>query len=349
MSPRRSQRVQRLTAKAMANQTAAATATKIAKTTKVSSKPAANSSAKMASKTPKVPLKAESSIAATKPAQKKTTAKAAAPKKLAEPKPGKVTSSRLISQIANMNSATANKREAAGSAPPTSKKRKADIETEDPVQEEDDAAPPTKKTKVARAPKQAKATTAPKKAKAASAPKKSKLGPAINEAPTQRLDIYVFGEGSAGELGLGSAKVDGKKPIDVKRPRLNNNLSADKVGVVHIAVGGMHCAALTYDNKILTWGVNDSGALGRDTTWDGGLKDMDENSSDADSDDDEDSKMNPLESTPMAVDSKHFPEDTKFVQLAASDNATFALTADGSVYGWGTFRVSLIISIFGIY
>jgi regulator of chromosome condensation len=250
-----------------------------------------------------------------------------------------------------MNSATANKRNTAEPDPPASKKRKADVKTEQLNEREEEVAPPAKKTRVTPDPKKAKATAAPKKAKtppalkkpkAAAAPKKPKLGPAINQIPTQRLDIYVFGEGSAGELGLGSIRVDGKKPIDVKRPRLNEKLSADTVGVVQIAVGGMHCAALTYDNKILTWGVNDSGALGRDTTWNGGLKDMDDNSSDSGSDDD-DTQINPLESTPMAVDGKYFPEDTKFVQLAASDNATFALTADGSVYGWGTFRVSQLI------
>jgi regulator of chromosome condensation len=51
--------------------------------------------------------------------------------------------------------------------------------------------------------------------------------------------------------------------------------------------------------------------------------------------------VNPLESTPTPVDPKHFPEGTKFVQCAAADSATFVLTEDGSVYGWGTFRVSL--------
>lgn len=246
-----------------------------------------------------------------------------------------------------MTTVAANKRKEDESAPPASKKRKAAIKAEDVVEEQDDRAPPAKKTRVVAVPKKAKATPAPKKPKTAAAPKKSKLGLAINEAPTQRLDIYVFGEGSAGELGLGSEKVDGKKPIDVKRPRLNHNLSGDTVGVVHIAVGGMHSAALTYDNNILTWGVNDSGALGRDTTWDGGFKDIDDDSSDAGSNTDPDSKMNPMESTPMAVDSKYFPEGTKFVQLAASDNATFALTTDGSVYGWGTFRVSGLVMLSG--
>jgi regulator of chromosome condensation len=179
-----------------------------------------------------------------------------------------------------------------------------------------------------------------KKAKAVPVQKKVKVGPVINEIPTQKLDIYVFGEGSSGELGLGSVKVDGKKPIDVKRPRLNQYLSAETVGIVQVAVGGMHCAALTHDNKIYTWGVNDQGALGRDTKWDGGLKDIDDDKSDSSSEDGDDTGMNPLESTPAAIDSKHFPDEVKFVQLVASDSATFALTADGSVYGWGTFRVS---------
>lgn len=155
----------------------------------------------------------------------------------------------------------------------------------------------------------------------------------INQRPNQRLDVYVFGEGSSSELGLGTAKT----AIDVKRPRLNPLLSAKQIGVVQIACGGMHVAALTHDNKILTWGVNDQGALGRSTTWEGGLKDMDDN--DSDDSDKSDSGLNPAESNPTAVPASSFPEDTQFVKLAAGDSHTLALTDDGHVYGWGTFRV----------
>ena len=169
-------------------------------------------------------------------------------------------------------------------------------------------------------------------------PARVKIGKKINSAPTQKLDIFVFGEGSSGELGLGSVAYDGgKQPIDVKRPRLNHNLKADKVGVVQIACGGMHVAALTHDNKILTWGVNDQGALGRDTEWEGGMRDMED---DDDSEAGDDTGMNPRESTPAAVGDEYFVPGTKFVQVVASDSATFALTEDGKVYGWGTFRVS---------
>lgn len=156
----------------------------------------------------------------------------------------------------------------------------------------------------------------------------------LNNRPSRRLDIYVFGEGSSSELGLGTAKA----AIDVKRPRLNPLLSADRVGVVQIACGGMHVAALTHDNKILTWGVNDQGALGRDTTWEGGLKDMDDDNSD--DSEKSDSGLNPAESNPTAVPASSFPQDTQFVKLAAGDSHTLVLTDDGHVYGWGTFRVS---------
>ncbi|GKZ50397.1 hypothetical protein AbraIFM66951_003533 [Aspergillus brasiliensis] len=156
----------------------------------------------------------------------------------------------------------------------------------------------------------------------------------INHAPTTRLNVYVCGEGSSGELGLGSAK----NAVDVKRPRLNANLPADRVGVVQVAVGGMHCVALTHDNKILTWGVNDQGALGRDTAWDGGYKDINKSDNESDSDSDDDIALNPYESIPTPIPSEVFPEDTVFVEVAAGDSSSFALTDDGQVFGWGTFR-----------
>ena len=175
------------------------------------------------------------------------------------------------------------------------------------------------------------------KAVAAKKPKAVKKVDVINHAPLQRLNVYVFGDGSSGgELGLGS----GKGQSEVRRPRLNPHLAADTVGVVQVACGGMHTACLTHDNKILTWGVNDQGALGRDTNWDGGLRDITEDGGSDDSDSEGDGELNPHESTPGAVDFSDLGDTPNFTQVACTDSATFALTEAGDVYGWGTFRVS---------
>jgi alpha-tubulin suppressor-like RCC1 family protein len=149
----------------------------------------------------------------------------------------------------------------------------------------------------------------------------------------QKLDIYVFGSGEYGELGLGHVIRNGKKPKGVLRPRLNDLLGANTIGIVQIAVGGMHCVALSHDHRIFTWGVNDNSALGRDITRDG------------DDDDDDGMDLNPKESTPTAISSDFFGKDTKFAQVVASDSASFALTVTGSVYGWGTFSVRFSISL----
>lgn len=142
-----------------------------------------------------------------------------------------------------------------------------------------------------------------------------------------------MGANSGGELGLGPSVKSG----NVGRPRLNPYLSGT-AGVVQVSLGAMHGVALTLDNRILTWGVNDHGALGRDTSWEGGLVDADANGGDSDSDDE--GELNPKESTPASVDMSAVPPGTVFTQVAAADNATFALTSTGRVYGWGAFRVS---------
>lgn len=205
---------------------------------------------------------------------------------------------------------------------------------------------PSKKTKTTKAPAPKKTAKNPSPApkEPSPAPKKSVAKPkaikttskrVLSAPSTTKLHVYVMGDGSAGELGLGATK----KATDVSRPRLNGLLEA--AGVVDIAVGGMHSVALTADNRILTWGVNDNSALGRDTKQhEAKTKDVDV---DADSgseseDDDPGLDLNPLEATPSAIPSDSFPENTTFVQVAAGDSVSLALTDDGFVYGWGTFR-----------
>ncbi|KAK2059009.1 RCC1/BLIP-II [Colletotrichum caudatum] len=134
--------------------------------------------------------------------------------------------------------------------------------------------------------------------------------------PTQVLNVAVWGSGENCELGLGP------RVTEAPKPRLADKfLSADAVGVVQVSAGGMHCAALTRDGKVLTWGVNDDGALGRVK-----LPDTPE---EGDGD-----LLDPFESTPGQVP---LGDDVQVAQIATTNSACFALTAEGTVYGWGSF------------
>jgi regulator of chromosome condensation len=203
---------------------------------------------------------------------------------------------------------------------------------------EADPAPPAKRARTSG--NSSKQKPAPKSVPKAKAIPKPKVAPRANVAPTpapiltqpaaEKLKVFNFGTGEYCELGLGpksNAKI-------VKRPRLNAFLDIEKVGVVGIAYGGMHGAAITHDGKVYTWGVNDLGALGRVTKANEvKMKDADDSS---DSDDEDDVLLNEDESTPKLVD---LPEGTVITRISCCDSATFVVTETGLVYGWGTFRV----------
>lgn len=162
------------------------------------------------------------------------------------------------------------------------------------------------------------------------------VSPVINHAPTDILVVLAFGTGEiAGELGMGPRRKEAARATPI--PRLDPR-SPDSYCIVQLACGGMHTIALTDDNKIVTWGNNDKGALGRDTSWDGGLRDIsadkDDNDDDSDSDDE---PLNMLESTPTHIPEQSLPQHVKFTYVNAGDSCSFAVTDTGLVYGWGTF------------
>ncbi|KAM4567792.1 regulator of chromosome condensation [Fundulus diaphanus] len=111
--------------------------------------------------------------------------------------------------------------------------------------------------------------------------------------------VLVLGQGDVGQLGLGEDITERKKPALVSLPEK----------MVQVVAGGMHTVCLSEAGHIYTFGCNDEGALGRDTSEEG-------------------SEMVPGK---VAL-------NEKVIQVSAGDSHTAALTEDGSVYIWGSFR-----------
>ena len=85
----------------------------------------------------------------------------------------------------------------------------------------------------------------------------------------------------------------------------------------------MHTVVILDDATVCTAGVNDDGALGRETA-------MEESG---------DSQGIPDEQNPALFGKVDLPVGaSRPVQTVATDSGSFVLTEDGSVYGWGTFR-----------
>ncbi|XP_077454175.1 regulator of chromosome condensation [Stigmatopora argus] len=111
--------------------------------------------------------------------------------------------------------------------------------------------------------------------------------------------VLVLGQGDVGQLGLGEDIFQRKKPALLSLPEK----------IVQVTAGGMHTVCLSETGVVYTFGCNDEGALGRDTKEEG-------------------SEMSP--------DKVVLPE--KVVQVSAGDSHTAALTEEGTVYVWGSFR-----------
>ncbi|CAK9799704.1 Regulator of chromosome condensation [Anthophora plagiata] len=113
--------------------------------------------------------------------------------------------------------------------------------------------------------------------------------------------LLVFGQGDVGQLGLGEEVVEKIRPATI--PGYQD--------IVAVAAGGMHNVCLRQSGEVLTFGCNDEGALGRDTSKEGS------------------------ETVPGPVD---LPG--KAIQVTAGDSHSAALLEDGRIFAWGSFRDS---------
>ncbi|XP_067007473.2 regulator of chromosome condensation isoform X2 [Anabrus simplex] len=156
---------------------------------------------------------------------------------------------------------------------------------------------PIKKGNLKRKPSRISAVAPPLKAK--------KTRVSIPTSEFQRAkepgSVLTFGQGDVGQLGLGEDILERSRPALV--PNLDN--------IVDVCAGGMHTVCLTSSGEVITFGCNDEGALGRDTSKSG-------------------SEMEPGKVT----------LEGRVVQVTAGDSHSAALLESGKVFAWGSFRDS---------
>jgi regulator of chromosome condensation len=123
----------------------------------------------------------------------------------------------------------------------------------------------------------------------------------LPEPPKASGNVLSCGQGEVGQLGLGEDVYEKVRPA----------LIASLKNIVDISAGGMHNLCLTKDGDVYSFGCNDEGALGRDTSEEGS------------------------EFEPKKID---LPG--KCIKISAGDSHSACLMDDGRVFAWGSFRVS---------
>lgn len=126
--------------------------------------------------------------------------------------------------------------------------------------------------------------------------------PNLDEQSVHTGNLLVCGANDVGQLGFDSDEVQEKtRPV----------ILPDVKDLIDVKAGGMHSLCLVKDGSIWSFGCNDEGALGRDTSKEGS------------------------EMTPQKVQL-----DGKAVKISAGDSHSAALLEDGRVFAWGSFRDS---------
>lgn len=82
-------------------------------------------------------------------------------------------------------------------------------------------------------------------------------GAQFSLALTKYGEVWTWGKGDYFRLGHGN-------DLHIRRPTLVEGLRGKKV--VHVAVGALHCLAVTDNGQVYGWGDNDHGQQGNGTT-----------------------------------------------------------------------------------
>ncbi|GAB0094923.1 Regulator of chromosome condensation [Sergentomyia squamirostris] len=114
-------------------------------------------------------------------------------------------------------------------------------------------------------------------------------------------NLLACGQNDMGQLGLGEDVQEKTRPV----------LVSSLKNVVDICAGGMHSLCLTASGEVWSFGCNDEGALGRDTSEEGS------------------------DFIPKKVDLPGL-----CVKISAGDSHSAGLLENGQLYAWGSFRDS---------
>ncbi|XP_052896012.1 regulator of chromosome condensation [Anopheles moucheti] len=131
--------------------------------------------------------------------------------------------------------------------------------------------------------------------------RKGKLEIPLATLPKLSGNVLACGQGEMGQLGMG------EDVMEKTRPAIVEGLS----DVVQISAGGMHNLCLTRHGTVYSFGCNDEGALGRNTSEEGS------------------------EFEPKLIDLPGL-----CVKISAGDSHSACLLNDGRAYAWGSFRDS---------
>lgn len=128
----------------------------------------------------------------------------------------------------------------------------------------------------------------------------------VSAALSDAGEVYTWGDGQGGALGLTTGVLDSMTPRLVTFP---GKPSDDPV--VEIAVGMKHVLALTEQGEVWAWGTNDYGQLGLgdsyDVVW---------------------------EPTALGI-ADYLQGDEKVIAISAGSDHSLALTDANGVFGWG--------------
>ncbi|QRV83856.1 RCC1/BLIP-II protein [Ceratobasidium sp. AG-Ba] len=153
--------------------------------------------------------------------------------------------------------------------------------------------------------------------------------PAIPEHPRPCYQMLVFGNGDSSQFGMGPDATG-----EYARPKMQKffktasdegKLGGEGAGLESIAAGGLHTLAVDESGKLWTWGTNDDGALGRIVEG----PDPEDPTKTIESD--------VAESTPTVLKTLA-DEEFRVVSVAAGNNVSVALSTEGKLKAWGSFR-----------